>query len=125
MFEPLLSCLKKLSVPEGSVLWRQGDEPDALYMLESGVLRASYQFSDNAEVIEESMVGGTVAGELTALSGLPRNATVVVEEAAVLWRLEVTDLKKLEDTHSQLARVFHTLVLRGEFYFSLMTQTKC
>ena len=38
--------------------------------LNLGVLRASYEFANPAQHFEESMVTGTLAGELSALSDL-------------------------------------------------------
>lgn len=109
----MLSYFQRMSVPEGLILWRQDDPADGLYIIESGVLRASYKFSDHSESIEESMVPGTLAGELSALSNLPRNASVVVERAAVLWKLSVHNLRRLEDQEPILARQFMQLVLKG------------
>jgi SulP family sulfate permease len=59
------------------------------------------------------MVPGTLAGELTGLSGLERNATVVVERDAVVWKLSREKLKALEKEQPELARVFTRLVMRG------------
>ncbi|KAJ7675474.1 sulfate transporter family-domain-containing protein [Mycena rosella] len=96
-FRPMLPYLRRMSVPEGLVLWKQDDPADGLYIIESGVLRALYKFSDHSESIEESMVPGTLAGELSALANLPRNASVVVERTAVLWKLSIEDLRRLEE----------------------------
>ena len=78
-FRPLLTRLQRVTVTEGVILWRQGDKPDGMYLIDTGVLRAIYDFADHREAFEESMVGGTLAGELSALTSLPRNATVLVE----------------------------------------------
>lgn len=98
------------------MLWEQDAPPDdGLYLIESGVLRAVYHFPGrNADVFEESMVSGTLAGELSALSNTPRNSTVVVDMDSVLWRLSVEDLDKLAAEHPDLWRTFTNLVLRGE-----------
>ena len=105
-----------MSVPEGLVLWKQDDPADGLYIIESGVLRASYRFSHHSERIEESMVPGTLAGELSALANLPRNASVVVERPAVLWKLSIENLRRLEEGEPALARRFTQLVLKGGFF---------
>lgn len=102
-----------VAFPAGVVLWEKDDPPNGLYIIESGVLRASYKFAEHTPVIEESMVSGTLAGELSALSGLPRNARVVVERDAVLWRLSAESLKKLEEELPHLAQRFVRLVLKG------------
>ena len=111
-FRPLIAYLERLSVPQGRVLWAQGAAPDGLYIVEAGVLRASYRFAEHAPPIEESMVPGTLAGELSALSGLARNATVVVERAAVLWKLSAENLRRLDAEQPELARTFTKLVLK-------------
>jgi len=95
------------------VLWKQGDPADGLYVIEAGVLRATYYFATHTPAIEESMVPGTLAGELSGLAGLPRNATVVVERAAVLWYLGGEALGRLQAECPELARTFTSLVLKG------------
>lgn len=103
-------------MPEGLTLWTQGEESDALYIIESGVLRASYRFAEHIPCTEESMVAGTLAGELSGLSGLERNATVVVERQAVLWKLSRENLLKLQKENPQLAQTFTRLVMRGQWH---------
>jgi SulP family sulfate permease len=112
--QSLVPYLERSSVPEGLVLWRQGDDSDGLYLIESGVLRASYQFADHIPPVEESMVPGTLAGELSALTSLPRNATVVVERRAVLWKLSTANMRRLELDDPTLARTFVQFVLKGD-----------
>jgi sulfate permease, SulP family len=107
-----------MSVEEGFVLWKQGDPSDGLYIIESGVLRASYEFADHTPNIEESMVPGTLAGELSALSDLPRNATAVVECPAMLWKLSIDNLRRLQAEEPLLGSIFLQLVLKGSFFFA-------
>lgn len=113
-FRPLVNYLERQVLPEGHVLFKQGDIPDALYIIESGVLRALYRFAEHVPTIEESMVPGTLAGELTGLSGLERNATVLVERDAVVWKLSRERLKALEQERPELAQIFTKLVMRGK-----------
>jgi SulP family sulfate permease len=113
-FKPLVNYLERQTLPEGHVLFKQGDDSDALYIIESGVLRALYRFAKHSPITEESMVPGTLAGELTGLSGLERNATVLVERDAVVWKLSREKLKVLEREQPELARVFTRLVMRGK-----------
>jgi len=112
-FRTMTLYLERISMPQGIMLWKQGDDSDALYIIESGVLRASYKFADHIPIIEESMVAGTLAGELSGLSWLERNATVMVERPAVLWKLSRDNLTKLEKENPQLAQTFTRLVMRA------------
>ncbi|KAG9312501.1 sulfate transporter family-domain-containing protein [Chiua virens] len=109
----LVPYFERVAFPADTVLWEKDDPPNGLYIIESGVLRASYKFAEHTPVIEESMVSGTLAGELSALSGLPRNARVVVERDAVLWRLSAESMKQLEEEMPHLAQRFVRLVLKA------------
>lgn len=119
-FSALVPYLQRMSVPEGFVLWRQNDSSDGLYLIESGILRATYEFAEYAQNIEESMVPGTLAGELSALSDLPRNATAVAERPAVLWKLSTENLRLLGTEEPNLARVFTHMVLKCTYFFLKM-----
>lgn len=63
------------------------------------------------------MVAGTLAGELSALSDSTRNATVVVEQSAVLWKLSSKNIRQLQLDEPELARTFVQLVLKGGVFF--------
>ncbi|KAG6902692.1 hypothetical protein C0995_012832 [Termitomyces sp. Mi166 len=115
LFQPMSKYLERICLAEDSVLWEQGDPPDGLYIVESGVLRASYKFADHLQHVEESIVPGTVAGELSALTALSRNATVTAERPATLWKLSTENLARLEMEEPNLARYFLRLVLKGLF----------
>jgi len=111
-FQPLIALLERMTLAEDDVLFTKGDRPDGLYLIESGVLRATYEFADFTPRIEESMVPGTIAGELSALSGEPRNATVVAERDAVVWKLSMERMHELDVEHPELAREFTKMVLK-------------
>lgn len=120
----LVPYFERTSAPEGLVLWEHNDNPDGLYIIEAGVLRASYRFAEHTPVIEESMVPGTLAGELSALSGLPRNARVVVERQAVLWKMSGENMRRLKGEEPRLAQTFIQLVLKGTSDIALHMKPK-
>jgi SulP family sulfate permease len=115
-FEPILRYFTRVAPPEGATLWRQGDKPDGIYVVEAGVLRAVYNW-DNSDVITESMVPGTLAGELSGLANMPRNATVTAEKAPVLWKLSNENWTLFKEEQPGLAHRFMELVLKGELIF--------
>ncbi|KAJ3551621.1 hypothetical protein NP233_g13047 [Leucocoprinus birnbaumii] len=112
-FSGISKYFSKMTVPTGHVLWRQGDAPDGLFIIESGVLRATYRFANQTQHLEECMVPGTVAGELSALSNSSRNATCVVEHHAALWRMSMQDLDRLRREEPHLSALFTQLVLKA------------
>jgi len=112
LFIPMLPYFKRIELPEGQILWRRGDAPDGLYIIAGGVMRATYTW-DNTDSVSESMVAGTLAGELTGLAGMPRNADVMAEKASVLWRLSNEDWASFKEERPTLAHRFVELVLKG------------
>jgi SulP family sulfate permease len=113
-FQTISKYMEREIASTGTVLWRQGEQPSGLYVIESGILRALYAFANPSQQFEESMVAGTLAGELSALAEAPRNATVTVEHGpATLWKLSGANLKRLQTEEPDLARVFIQLVLKG------------
>ncbi|GAA95269.1 hypothetical protein E5Q_01925 [Mixia osmundae IAM 14324] len=101
----LVPHFHRVHVPEGTILWRAGDPADGFFLIESGMLRAEYDYAPLAAMdrhghMTESMLPGTVAGELTFLSGSKRNTTVTAERDAVLWRMDSAASEALEEDGS-------------------------
>ena len=114
LFLPLVPYFTQQLVLSGAVLWEQDDLADGLYLIESGSLRATYSYLDHRELVQETMVAGTVAGDLSTLSDTKRNATVIAERDCVLWKLDTDALSRLEEDLPRVARRFTRLVLKGE-----------
>ena len=113
-FVQMLRYFTRVQIPDGAALWNRGDRPDGIYLVESGVLRAIYDW-DNAAIITESMVSGTLAGEISGLSNMPRNATVVAEKFSVLWKLDNENWALFKEEQPALAHRFVELVLKGQY----------
>jgi hypothetical protein len=87
----------------------------SFYLIESGILRAVYRFASAppaVHVVQESMLPGTVSGELTFLSAGRRNATVVAERDSVLWRLRRERWNELEKDEPDAAREATRILIR-------------
>ncbi|GAA5922609.1 Vsb1p [Sporobolomyces koalae] len=104
---------KRVHIERGTSLWTVGSEPDAFYVIESGMLRANYVFSDHSHTVNESMVAGTIAGELSFLSRTRRNTNVVAERDSVLWKMEVGSHEELGKKEGWVfARQFEEVLLK-------------
>jgi CRP-like cAMP-binding protein len=86
--------LSAVAAPAGSVLCRQGDPGDRLYMVQSGSLDVRMGLGPNGVALRRAGPGDFV-GEMALLSGAPRNADLVVAEDSVLWVLERADFAAL------------------------------
>jgi diguanylate cyclase (GGDEF)-like protein len=60
----------------GAVLWKEGDPGDHLILLVEGRLEVSHQTPDGEEITIRHLYPGAVAGEMAALDGQARSATV-------------------------------------------------
>jgi sulfate permease, SulP family len=87
--------------PAGSVLFRRGDTPDGLYLLEDGILRAEHELEQGRYT--ESIVAGTVVGELPFFAETGRTATVLAEKECVTWLLDRNTWERLEKEASDVA----------------------
>ncbi|ODN79912.1 hypothetical protein L202_03801 [Cryptococcus amylolentus CBS 6039] len=100
-------------IMSGDTLWSQGEPADGLYVIETGCLRATYEYHQTTNLIQETMVAGSIAGDLSTLSETTRNATVVAERDSVLWKLEREALERLAKDEPEVARAFIRIVLKG------------
>lgn len=104
----------RTALSANTILWRQSHPADGLYLIESGSLRATYSYDNHTKEVQETMVAGTIAGDLSTLSGTTRNATAVAERDCVLWKMDLEGLAKLEQDHPEVARRFTRIVLKGK-----------
>jgi SulP family sulfate permease len=115
-FQTLCSYFSCIDRVAGQVLWSQDERADGLYLIESGSLRATYAFENYPRLIQETMVAGTIAGDLSTLSDTTRNATAVVERDCRLWKMDQEALERLEKDHPDVARTFIRIVLKGQWF---------
>jgi SulP family sulfate permease len=133
-FNRLVPYFRKTKVAKGQVLWQINDMADSFYVLETGILKAVYNFPNqlfdtstpsagkssgcdndlvNNHAVSESMLPGTIAGEMTFLAGIKRNTSVFAERDCILWKMSTKDLKLLEEKEGPgIARSFRQCILR-------------
>jgi SulP family sulfate permease len=99
--------VERQTLPDGTVLIRQGESPDDVYVLESGRLRVELQTPDGARMRVRSINPGVVVGEVAMYSGDPRTADVVAEGSTVVLRLDRASIDRLEAQDPELAAALH------------------
>ena len=85
----LRSLLSEKVVPQNTRLFSQGDQGDAMYLIESGRVRISIRAEDKQEVTLAELAQGDFFGEMAIIDGRRRSADArVLEEArfAILSR---------------------------------------
>jgi len=108
----LLEYLGKKTIKPGDVVIRQGDPPDAMYFIESGRVTARLELSEGRSVRLRSMGSGTVVGEIGLYLEMPRTATVVADQAGVVYCLTAEALQRMGVEAPGLAAAFHHFMVR-------------
>jgi CRP/FNR family cyclic AMP-dependent transcriptional regulator len=78
----LRDLLRTREADTDTVLFRAGDEGDALYLIESGRVRISVSDQDQREIVLAELARGDFFGEMAIIDGKQRSADATVIEAA-------------------------------------------
>ena len=91
---------KLVKTEAGDVLFSQGDEPEAFYIIDSGRYRASIQASDGERVqlVRDYSAPGTL-GSSDLMLECKRTVTITTVEAGAVWKLS----RKVFDAKMKLA----------------------
>lgn len=77
----------------GSVLFREGEQGDRAYLIESGILEIS-TCSQGERFVLRMLGPGEIVGEMAILDNAPRSATVVVVADAMLRMIKREQLQQ-------------------------------
>jgi NTE family protein len=104
--------LQPLSLPKGAALFREGDDPDAMYLIVSGQARRLRTLS-GVESVVAFMGRGDVAGETGLLTGIPRTSTVKLDATSEILKLPRKDFEEILREHPTiLLHLSRTLATR-------------
>jgi sulfate permease, SulP family len=111
-FDQLRPYFHEINVPSGAILWHQDSEPDCLFLVGKGILKATWRATegDQARPVE-SILPGSMAGELGFFTSKRREATLIAENDCVLWQMRSSDYEKLLQEEPKLANEFMRLAL--------------
>lgn len=102
-WDVLASYLQPTSLATSQVLMKKGAQDRAVYFIESGTLSAHYE--DEKSRLRLALIGaGTVVGEGSFFSHLPRRATVTASSPCKLWCLTAMRSTELSNRHPQVAQ---------------------
>ena len=78
---------EEVSLPPGTVLWREGDVGDHAVFLLEGTLEVTHEPPEGERLLLRTMYQGAVVGEMAALDGQARSATVTARGPVRLLRI--------------------------------------
>ncbi|MGZ8652770.1 MAG: SLC26A/SulP transporter family protein [Actinomycetota bacterium] len=103
----LSAYLSRESLAEGTVLIRQDEPPDDVFVLESGRLQVEMVTPEGTRVRLRTVLPGVVVGEIAMYTGVPRTADVVAETPSVVLRLSRASIEQMEVAEPELAAALH------------------
>lgn len=86
----------------GTVLFREGDEGQFLYVIKSGSVRLETSVHE-ADVVLDELGPGAFCGELALINDQPRTVTATVVEDASLLRVASDQFEKMVQKNSDIA----------------------
>jgi voltage-gated potassium channel len=102
----LTRMLRRLDLPERSIVVRRGRPGECMYFIASGEVEV------RLEPQPIRLAAGSFFGELSLLDGRPRSATVVTTMPSTLLILEVSDFRAFTAHHPELAQSVETEAAR-------------
>lgn len=97
---PLLIA-KKFSA--GTVIFRELDDSDAMYIVEQGSVVVSKHVSGDVDMVLTRFAPGDFFGEMGLFDNAPRSATANVELDSILWRLDRGVFHDIFSHHPEMA----------------------
>jgi diguanylate cyclase (GGDEF)-like protein len=82
----------EMALTAGSVLWKQGDTADHVVLVLEGVLEVAHEAGGD-EVVLRTLHPGAVAGEVAALDGRSRSATVRARTGCRVLRVPASEFR--------------------------------
>jgi len=106
----IMGYLEKDQLPAGTHFIHQGDSPGALYFLENGLVTAQLEIWGEEPRRLNTMSSENMVGEIGFYLGSKRNASVITETPATLYRLTTEALSKMESQDPEAAALFHKYI---------------
>ena len=115
--------LTQRAFAEGDLIFAQGDEGDAMYLIEEGAVDI-VAGSGSQRVVLASLFAGQYFGELSLLDGAPRSATAIASRPTRATQLERDDFVEFVKKRPEAAlSIMHEIGERMRATNELMTRT--
>lgn len=88
--------------PAGTVLFREGDDGNKMYVIKSGAVRLTKRVFDTDVTIEE-LKGGDFCGEISLVAEQPRPVTATVTRDAAVIQIESSQFENMIRSNTDIA----------------------
>lgn len=99
----LLGSLEKMTVPEATTIFQDGDPGDSMYIIEQGQVQIYTLLADGKKHPLALLREGDIFGEMALLTGQPRSAAAEVQSDAILYRLQTEKFQEFLDQNQVIS----------------------
>ena len=91
----LIPHLRDYEIDEGATLFKQGDDGDAMYLVDEGSLGIYIAMENDPEPKKIGEIGdGDIVGEMALIKNAPRSATIIAQAHTRMLRMEKDAFKR-------------------------------
>jgi small-conductance mechanosensitive channel/CRP-like cAMP-binding protein len=109
----LAEAMRRVRFAAGEVMIRQGDPGGSLYLLERGQVGVSLTVDGITREIA-TLGSGDVLGEMSLMTGAPREATCVAKSDVTAYVVDHTTMRALLEGHPRLAEEMAAILARRQ-----------
>ena len=91
--EVLQSFARRLSLPENTIIFQEGDTANHFFVVEDGVLEVTKKDSHNSDHILATLHGDEIIGEMTLVESRPRSATIRTKTPVTLIEFDCASIR--------------------------------
>ncbi|MEM9007714.1 MAG: cyclic nucleotide-binding domain-containing protein [Cyanobacteria bacterium P01_F01_bin.86] len=110
----LTSKIKTIRVTKGKTIFHQGEPGESAYIVVTGNVNGRVEYQEVKEAKEFEMGVGTLFGEISLMTGLPRTATIYTEQDVELLELSQDTFVNLLSLRSQIPEMLSDLVVERQ-----------
>jgi CRP-like cAMP-binding protein len=107
----LADRVQEISIPAGTVIFKQHDQGDRSYLIRKGRVQIIFQDENGQEQQLAMLKPPVLFGEATLITHTPRNATALAVEDCDLLELKHEYLSELLESEDNVAATFMTLMV--------------
>ena len=97
--------------PKNAIIFSKGDESDSLYIVLDGKVKAVIHDEEGKEIVLAEIGAGEYFGEMAALDGVPRSATIVTKEPTAMLIIHRNDFKNVLSANPDMVFNLVTVLL--------------
>jgi CRP-like cAMP-binding protein len=98
-FYLIASYMQVLQVPEGEVVFAEGEMGDHIYFIVSGELNIYKKTEQDKQLLISKIGKGRVLGEMNIIDRFPRSATVIAQTRTTLLTLSHEHFEQILEDH--------------------------